>query len=203
MVLHSFRPRTAITKRFVRSSSSRLTPLKHNMTTIKWLPSTLKNWTHFPKFLWAPLSDQDRAAQVASFSRVAPNICVSSVHISLTPHTLRRLPEILKNYKTLVYVILHFTHKFTLQNKWHKNFEHYCICNGIMNLLLRQHENTSVADKTNNPKQFLRTAEFEAQLLLHCSFIKCDKTFNMVSEVLHSCDLLSTEYHIIPVMSEV
>jgi len=108
-----------------------------------------------------------------------------------------------KNYKTLVYVILHFTHKFTLQNKWHKNFEHYCICNGIMNLLLRQHENTSVADKTNNPKQFLRTAEFEAQLLLHCSFIKCDKTFNMASEVLHSCDLLSTEYHIIPVMSEV
>jgi hypothetical protein len=59
-----------------------------------------------------------------------------------------------KIYKILVYVILHFTHKFTLQNKWNKNFEHYCLHNGIMNLLLSQHENTSVADKTNNPKQF-------------------------------------------------
>ena len=29
--------------------------------------------------------------------------------------------------------------------------------------------------------------EYEAQLLLHCSFTKCNKTFNMAYEVLHNC----------------
>ena len=58
----------------------------------------LINWTHFPKFLGAPVSDQDRDAQVA------PNICEPSVCIILhatvlTPDILRRLTDFFKIYK--------------------------------------------------------------------------------------------------------
>ena len=60
----------------------------------------LINWTHFPTFLGAPVSDQDRTAQVA------PNICESAVRNTfhatlLTPDILRRLPDFLKIYKPL------------------------------------------------------------------------------------------------------
>jgi len=55
----------------------------------------LIKWTHFPTFLGAPLSDQDRAAQVASFCTMAPNICESSVHnifhTTLLTHDILRL----------------------------------------------------------------------------------------------------------------
>ena len=51
--------------RFVHSTSSWLTPVKHNTITIKQLLSMLINWTHFPTFLGAPYSYQDRADQVA------------------------------------------------------------------------------------------------------------------------------------------
>jgi len=81
--------------------------VKHNTTTIKRLLSTLINWTHFPTFLGAPVSDQDRTAQVASFCTAAPNICQSAVpnivHTTLlAPDVLRRLPDFLKIYKPLV-----------------------------------------------------------------------------------------------------
>jgi len=56
----------------------------------------LINWTHFPTFLGAPVSDQDRAALVA------PNICQSSVRnilhaTTLTSDILRRLTDFFQN----------------------------------------------------------------------------------------------------------
>ena len=57
---------------------------------------------------------------------------------------------------------------------------------GHMTFLLR-HENTSVAEKTNNPNQMWEKAEYEAQLLLHCSFTKCNKSVKRASEVIHNC----------------
>ena len=64
----------------------------------------LINWTHFPTFLGATVTDQDRATQVASFCTVAPNICEPSVHnimhaTTLTPDILRRPTDFFKIYK--------------------------------------------------------------------------------------------------------
>jgi hypothetical protein len=86
----------------VHSKSSQFTPVEHT-TTIKQLLSKLINWTHFPKLLGAPVTDQDRNAQVASFCTVAPNICQSSVcyifHATLlTPDILRKITDFLKIY---------------------------------------------------------------------------------------------------------
>jgi hypothetical protein len=89
------------------TDDGRLTPVKHNTTTIKQLLlSMLINWTHFPTILEAPISDQDRAAQVASFCTVELNIFYSPerniFHATLlTPDILRRLPDFLKIYKPL------------------------------------------------------------------------------------------------------
>jgi len=85
-------------KRSAPSTSSWLTPVKHNITPINRLLSTLINCTHFPTFLGVPVSDQDRATHVASFCTVAPNIFEPSVRnmfhaTPLTPDTPRKLPD--------------------------------------------------------------------------------------------------------------
>jgi hypothetical protein len=100
-VLQTIRPITA-TKKDVRSTSSQLTPVKHNTTTIKQLLPMSINWTPFPTFVRAQVSDQDRTAQVASFCTVAPNICESAVrnvfHATLlTPDIPTKLPDFFLN----------------------------------------------------------------------------------------------------------
>jgi hypothetical protein len=159
-VLQTFRPITATKKRFVRSTSSRLTPVKHNTTTIKQLLSiSIKLDSFFPTFLRAQLSDQDRTAHVASFCTLAPNICESAVrnvvHATLlTPGILKRL------------IIFFFFSKFinprsksscTLHTNLHRKTNETKIWTttayGYKTSLLRQHENTSANEKTNNSKQ--------------------------------------------------
>ena len=167
-------------KRFVPSTSSWLTPVKHNTNTIYRLLSTLINWTHFPTFLAVPVSDQDRAIQVASFCTVAPNIFDPSVRnmFHATPLTLdipRRLPNFWK------FINLWSKSSCTLHTNLHCKTNDTKIrtttayAHGIMTSLLRQHHLSSWYDQQS--QSIVRTAEFETQLLLHCSFFKCDETF--------------------------
>jgi len=134
--------------RFVHSTNSWLTPVKHNTNTIKRLLSMAINWTHFPTFLGAPVSDQDRAAQVA------PNIA--------SPHYATYCMPF---YRHLIYwgifseFIKRWSNSFcTLHTNLHCKTNDKKIWNttayphGHVTFLLR-HENTSAAEKTNNPNQ--------------------------------------------------
>ena len=69
-------------------------------------------------------------------------------------------------------VILHLTHKFTLQNKLYTSTDHYCIPTRTYDFLA---ETTweHLSNWQDQPSQStVKTAEYEAQLLLHCSFTK-------------------------------
>jgi len=57
------------------------------------------NWTHFLKFLGIPVSDQDRAAQVASFCMVTPNTFEPSVHVSHHPDLYSQRIQVTVEYK--------------------------------------------------------------------------------------------------------
>jgi len=57
---------------------------------------------------------------------------------------------------------------------------------GHTTFLLRQHENISVTDKTNNPNQLWKWQNMKHNYCCTVASLRCDITFDMVSEVLHN-----------------
>jgi len=145
----------------------------------------LINWTHFPTFLGAPVSDQDRTAQVVSFCTASPNICQSAVrnifHVTLLTPDVLRLPEFFEKFinpwsksSCTLHTNLHCKTNYT-KVQTTTAYPH-----GHTTFLLRQHENTSVTDMTDIPNQLSEQQNMKHNYCCTVASLRCDITLDMV-----------------------